>query len=87
MLSCNHARFLPNFDFIRDLMVLFITCKNKRDPFKNEGVRVVTTLFICFSDAQGQLTLQSKSGSGRNSKSFKLFRYSALPARMKKIFN
>ena len=83
MLSCNHARFLPNFDFIRDLMVLFITCKNKRDPFKNEGVRVVTTLFICFSDAQGQ----SKSGSGRNSKSFKLFRYSALPARMKKIFN
>ena len=31
-------------------------CKNEEDPIKNEGARVVTTLFINFSDAQGQLT-------------------------------
>ena len=36
-------------------MVVLVTCKNE-DPFKNKGARVVTTLFIDFSDAQGQLT-------------------------------
>ena len=34
-------------------------CKNEEDPIKNEGARVVTTLFINFSDAQGQLTPKS----------------------------
>ena len=33
-----------------------VTCKNDENPIKNEGARVVTTLFINFSDAQGQLT-------------------------------
>ena len=37
-------------------MDLLVACKNKEDPIKNEGVRVVTTFFIDFSDAQGQLT-------------------------------
>ena len=37
-------------------MVVIVTCKNEKDPIKNEGARVVTTLFINFSDAQGQLT-------------------------------
>ena len=37
-------------------MVVLDTCKNEGDPFKNKGARVVTTLFIDFSDAQGQLT-------------------------------
>ena len=36
-------------------MGLLVACKNEADPMKNEGVRVVTTLFINFSDAQGQL--------------------------------
>ena len=36
-------------------MGLLVACKNK-DPIKNEGARVVTTLFIIFSDAQGKLT-------------------------------
>ena len=37
-------------------MDLLVACKNEEDPIKNEGARVVTTLFINFSDAQRQLT-------------------------------
>ena len=38
-------------------MGLLVACKNEEDPpIRNEGARVVTTLFIIFSDAQGQLT-------------------------------
>ena len=35
-------------------MHILVACKNEEDPIKNEGARVVTTLFINFSDAQGQ---------------------------------
>ena len=34
-------------------MGLLAACKNEEDPIKNEGARVVTTIFINFSDAQG----------------------------------
>ena len=44
---------------------------NEEDPFKNEGARVVTTLFINFSDAQGQAN--SEVGDGILPK-FKLIR-------------
>ena len=40
-------------------MVVLVTCKNEEDPMKNERARVVTRLFIDFSDAQGQLTPKS----------------------------
>ena len=40
-------------------MDFLVACKNDEDPIKNEGARVVTTLFINFSDAQGRLTLKS----------------------------
>ena len=30
--------------------------QNEEDPIKNEGARVLTTLYIDFSDAQGQVT-------------------------------
>ena len=53
-------------------MGFFIACKNKEDPFKNEGARVVTTLFIDFSHAQGQLTPKSVIESCRNSNPVKL---------------
>ena len=48
-------------------MVVLVTCKNEEDPIKNEGARVVTTLFIDFSDAQGQLTPKSVMESCQNS--------------------
>ena len=49
-------------------MGLLVACKNEEDPIKNEGARVVTTLFINFSDAQGQLTLKSVMESCLNLK-------------------
>ena len=40
-------------------MVVLVTCKNEEAPIKNEGARMFTTLYINFSDAQGQITLES----------------------------
>ena len=53
-------------------MSVLIACKNEKDPIKNEGARMVTTLFIDFSDPQGQLTPKSVMESCRNSNSSKL---------------
>ena len=44
-----------------------------------------TTLYSNFSDAQGQITLESVVVSGRNWNSSKLSCMSSLPARMKMI--
>ena len=74
-----------NFEPIRDIMGLLVACNNERDPIKNEGARVVTTLFINFSDAQGQLTLKSVMVSCRNSNPSMLLWLVLLSARMKKI--
>ena len=41
-------------------MGVHAACNNEEDSIKNEGARMVTTLFIDFSDAQGQLTLKSE---------------------------
>ena len=66
-------------------MDVLITCKYEEDPIKNEGTRVLTTFYINFSDAQGQITLVLVVVSGRNSKSPKLPCMSSLPARMRLI--
>ena len=66
-------------------MVVLVTCKNEGDPIKNEGARVVTTLFIDFSDAQEELTPKSVMESCQNSNTSKLLWLTLLPARMKKI--
>ena len=66
-------------------MDLLVACKNEEDPIKIEGARVVTTLFINFSDAQGQLTPKSVMESCRNSNSSELLWLVLLSARMKKI--
>ena len=66
-------------------MGLLVACKNEVDPIKNEGARVVTTLFINFSDTQGQLTPKSVIESCRNSNSSELLWLGLLSARMKKI--
>ena len=44
-----------------------------------------TTLYINFSDAQGQITLDLMVGSGRNLNSSKLSCMSSVPARMRMI--
>ena len=66
-------------------MGLLVACKNEEDPIKNEGARVVTTLFINLSDTQGQLTPKSVMEYCRNSNSSKLLEFVLLSARMKKI--
>ena len=66
-------------------MGLLVACKNEEDHIKNEGARVVTTLFINFSDAQGQLTPKSVMESYRNSNPSMLLWLVLLSARMKKI--
>ena len=40
-------------------MVVLVICKNKEHSIENEGARVFTTLYIKFSDAQGQITPES----------------------------
>ena len=40
-------------------MGVLVACKNEEESIKNEGARGVTTLFIDFSHAQGQLTPKS----------------------------
>ena len=66
-------------------MGLLVACKNEEDPIKNEGARVITTLFINFSDAQGQGTPKSVMESCPNSNPSKLLWLVLLSARMKKI--
>ena len=66
-------------------MVVLLTCKNEEDLIKNRGARVFTTLYIKFSDAQGQITLELVAVSGLNLNSSKLSCMSSLPARMRII--
>ena len=47
-------------------MDVLITCKYEEDQIKNRGARVFTTLYLNFSDAQGQITPESVVVSGRN---------------------
>ena len=62
-----------------------VTCKYEEDRIKNRGARVFTTLDVNFSDAQGQITLESVVVSGRNLNTSKLSCMSSLPARMRMI--
>ena len=67
-------------------MDVLITCKYEEDPIKNKCARVVTTLYINISDAQGQMTLVLVVVSGQNLNSSKLSCISSLPARMRIIY-
>ena len=60
----------PNFKPIQAFIVNLISSKNEEDTIKNEGTSVVKTLFIAFSDAQGQLALKSVMESCQTHPSF-----------------
>ena len=64
---------------------MLVTCKYEEDLIKIRGARVFTTLYVNFSDAQGQITLESVVVSVRNLKSSKLSCMSSFPARMRMI--
>ena len=49
-------------------MVVLHTCKNEEDPIKSEEARVLTRLYVVFSDAQGQLTPVEFCGNSNSSK-------------------
>ena len=66
-------------------MDVLITCKYEKDPIKNRGTRVFTTLYINFSNAQGQITLELVVVSGQKLNPSKLSCMSSLPARMRMI--
>ena len=66
-------------------MGFLVACKNEEDPIKKEAARVVTTLFLDFSDAQGQMTPKAAMEYCRNSNSFELLWLVLLHARMEKI--
>ena len=66
-------------------MDVLITCMYEEDPIKNRGTRVFITLYVNFSDAQVQITLESVVVSGRNLNPSKLSCMSLLPARMRMI--
>ena len=70
----------PNFELLRDVMDVLVTCQYEEDPIKNRGARVFTTLYINFSDGQGQITLELVVVSGRNLNSSKLSCMSSLPS-------
>ena len=53
-------------------MNVLVTCQYEEDPIKNRGARVFTTLYINFSDAQGQITLELVVVSDQNLNSSKL---------------
>ena len=83
--SAVHNWIWPNFELIREFMVVLVTCKNEKDPIKSECARVFTTLYIIFSDTQEQLTTHSVLISDRNLNSSKLLCLFSSPARMKMI--
>ena len=51
-----HGPIRLNLQLSPDIIIVLVTCKNEDDSIKNEGARVFTTVYIDFSDAQGQLT-------------------------------
>ena len=70
--SAVRGRILPKFELVQVLVVVLVTCNNEEDPIKNEGARVITRLYVIFSDAQGQLTPKSTAEFCPNSNSSKL---------------
>ena len=67
-------------------MVGLVTCKNKEDPFKSgHNFSPTISLWVFFSDAQGQRTHKSLVGSRRILNPFKMLWLFSLPAKIKKI--
>ena len=60
-------------------MYVLVTYRDEENQMKNEGARVVTTLYSFILDAQGQLTLLLVDGCGGKLNSFKLLWKSLLP--------
>ena len=69
----------------KTLWLSSLPAKMKKIQSKMKALSRVFTLYINFSDAQEQITLELVVVSGKNSNSSKLSCMSSLPARMKMI--
>ena len=67
------GQLVPYFELVRNIIVVLLTCMSEVDPIKNEGARVLTRLYVVFSESQGQLTLKSAVEFSRNLNSSKPF--------------
>ena len=38
------GQIVPNFELVRDIIVVLVTCMNEEDPIKNEGAKVLARL-------------------------------------------
>ena len=56
-------------------MVVLHTCKNEEDPIKDGDARVLTRLYVVFSEVQGQLTPKSAVEFCRDSNFYSYPRY------------
>ena len=83
--SAVHGPIWSNFELVQDFMFVLLTCKNEEDPIQTRGTREFTTLYINFSDVQGQITLVLVEVSGRNLNLSKVSCMTSLPARMRMI--
>ena len=77
---------LQNFVLIQAFMVVLVTCKNEKDPIKNEGSRVLKrfSAFLVYGNFFKHSTAAYSAGCGQIRLKFILV-LSCLPARMKKI--
>ena len=66
-------------------MDVLVTCQYEENPINHRGAKVFKTLYIDFSDAQGQITLELVVVSGRNLNTSKLLCMSLLPAKIRMI--
>ena len=77
------GRIIPKFELIQAFIVVLITCKNEEDPIKMEALECLQdfphykSMGFFFSNAQGQLTLQSLVKSGPNSNSSEILWFSS----------
>ena len=65
-------------------MYVLVTYKDEENQIKNEGARVVTTLYSYILDSQRQLTVAG-GWVGRKIKLIQILWKSLLPAKMRKI--
>ena len=57
------GRIRRNFELVRDIIVVLLACKCEEDPIINEGVRVLTRLYLVFQTFKGSLLRSQRLNS------------------------
>ena len=48
-ISAVHSPIWPNFEVVRDVIDVLVTCKYEEDPIKNRGARVFKTFYFVYT--------------------------------------